>query len=251
MDTDLQNKIVKGEIDINNTELFVSSLLKALIYKLNEDIVMRNKTLEHFILNTGDDIMYLERKGYDHSKEPQEVTNENYIYNTVPRCIVNMDSINILDDQLTSPYTRGYFDLTYEDNTYGFNAEYRRMPMKLSVSLKYYLDSFTDALEVTQQIITKLLFIQNYKFSYMGQTMAATYKVPTDMTIDKNITFDGGTTDSKLRTIELELEVETNMPVYNPLTAIKNDNYISKLQGNIYTNKKEKLAEVHVSQENE
>ena len=228
MELELQNKIVKGEIDVNNQELFMSSLFKALLYNLNQQIKLREKKIPHFILNTGDDIMYLEHKGQDINKDPLGVPNEDYIYNSIPRCMVDLADIEVLEDQITSPYTRGDFELTIDDVLTGFSAEFRRMPLKFSVTLKYYMDSFTDVMSVTQYIITKLLFIRTFKFDYLGQTIQASYKVPTAFSSEKNITFDGGTIDQKLRTIELSLEVETNMPVYNERTVIENNFRIKK-----------------------
>lgn len=228
MELELQNKIVKGDIDVNNQELFMSSLFKALLYNLNQQIKLREKKIPHFMLNTGDDIMYLEHKGQDINKDPLGVPNEDYIYNSIPRCIVDLGDIEVLEEQITSPYTRGDFELTIDDVLTGFSAEFRRMPLKFSVTLKYYMDSFTDVMSVTQYIITKLLFIRTFKFDYLGQTIQASYKVPTTFSNDKNITFDGGTTDQKLRTIELSLEVETNIPVYNERTVIENNFRIKK-----------------------
>lgn len=224
MDLTTQHKIVKGEIDVNNKELFMSTLFKALIYNLNHQMLLRDKSIPHFILNTGDDIMYLENKGQDNSKEPYQVSNEDYIYNSVPRCMINLGGIEVLEDQITSPYSRGEFEISDDDILQSFSAEFRRMPLKFSVTLKYYLDSFTDVLSVTQYIITKLLFIRTFKFDYLGQMIEASYKVPTSFDNEKNITFDGGTTEQKLRTIELTLDVETNMPVYDERTAINCEN---------------------------
>ena len=228
LDLELQHKIVEDSIDVNNQELFISSMFKAFLYQLNKSIKLRNKIVPHFMLNTGDDIMYLERKGQKQSKEPLEQTNEDFIYNSVPRCIVDFDTIEVLEDQITNPYVRGNFDIEYKKNTYGFNAEFRRMPLKLSVSLKYYLDNFNDTLAISQYIITKMLFIQTFSFAYMGQTIQASYKVPTSFQGEKNVTFDGGTTEQKLRTISLTLEIETNMPVYNNRTAVCNAYFIQQ-----------------------
>ena len=85
MNSDLQNKINTEQIDINHQELFISALFKSLVYHLNSKIGLRNKKIPHFVLNTGDDIMYLEVKGQDASKEPKEISNENYIYNSIPK----------------------------------------------------------------------------------------------------------------------------------------------------------------------
>ena len=217
---------------MNNQELFMSTLFRALIYNLNHQMLLRDKNIPHFILTTGDDIMYLENKGQDNSKEPYQVSNEDYIYNSIPRCIVNLGGIEVLEDQITSPYSRGEFEISADGILQSFSAEFRRMPLKFSVTLKYYLDSFTDVLSVTQYIITKLLFIRTFKFDYLGQIIEASYKVPTSFDNEKNITFDGGTTEQKLRTIELTLEVETNMPVYDERTAIGSGNYIKTISFN-------------------
>ena len=228
LDVELQHKINRGELDINNTELFMSALFKALTYKLNNQLKLRDKNIPHFVLNTGDDIMYLEVKGQDYSIEPKEISNEDFVYNSVPRCIMNLNDIEVIEDQLTSPYTMGNFDVEYDDLVHGFHAEFRRMPIKMNVNLKYYLDNFIDTLALTQQIITKLLFIQSFTFTYLGQTICASYKVPSSYSHEKNITFVGGTTDQKLRTIELTLEVESNLPVYNERTAVENDKFFKQ-----------------------
>jgi hypothetical protein len=233
MDLELQHKIVKGEIDINNKELFMGVLFKALLNNLNSQMKLRDKTINHFIINTGDDIMWLENKGQDNSKEPYQVSNEDYVYNTIPRCIANIGSIEVLEEQVTNPYTRGNFEIDYDDILRGFSAEFRRVPIKMSVDLKYYLDSFSDVLFVTQKIISEMLFIRTFKFEYLGQTIQASYKVPTSYSHDKNITFDGGTTEQKLRTIEISLDVETNIPVFDERTAIDLDNSIKSLNVNI------------------
>lgn len=232
MDLELQHKIVKGEFDINNKELFMGVLFKALLNNLNSQMKLRDKTINHFIINTGDDIMWLENKGQDNSKEPYQVSNEDYVYNTIPRCIVNIGSIEVLEEQVTNPYTRGNFEIDYDDILRGFSAEFRRVPIKMTVDLKYYLDSFSDVLFVTQKIISEMLFIRTFKFEYLGQTIQASYKVPTAYSHDKNITFDGGTTEQKLRTIEISLDVETNIPVFDERTAIELDKRIKKLIGN-------------------
>ena len=235
MDLTTQHKIVKGEIDVNNQELFMSTLFKALLHNLNHQMMLRDKNISHFILNTGDDIMWLENKGQDNSKEPYQVSNEEYIYNSIPRCMVNLGGIEVLEDQITSPYSRGEFEISTDDILQSFSAEFRRMPLKFSVTLKYYLDSFTDVLSVTQYIITKLLFIRTFKFDYLGQIIEASYKVPTSFDNEKNITFDGGTTEQKLRTIELTLDVETNMPVYDERTTINCENRTNNFNWKSYS----------------
>jgi hypothetical protein len=156
-----------------------------------------------------------------------EVSNEDYVYNSIPRGVVTPGGVNLLIDQLTSPYTRGTLQLEYEGNLSEFTAEFRRMPLTMSVTIKYYLDSFTDSLEVLQYIITHLNFIRTYQIIYMGQSIICSYKFPDDLEEEFNAEFDGLTQDAKFKTVEVQLEVETNLPVYYPRTAIEADLTIS------------------------
>lgn len=224
---DIRKKIVCGEIDINSLENFFSKLIKGLMSDLVDSIKVRGKSVPHLILNTGDDIMYLEVKGQDMSIEPNEVSNEKFVYNYIPRGVVTPGGIDILTDQLTSPYTRGQFQFEYDGTLYTFTAEFRRMPLKVNTTIKYYLDNFTDTLELTQYIITHLNFIKNYQIIYMGQTIPCSYRFPENLEGEYNAEFDGLSQDSKYRTVEVQLEIETNIPVFYPRTAIESDLTIS------------------------
>lgn len=241
MERELRHKINNGEIDINNMSNFFSILLKGLIFNLNNKIFLHGVSVPHYIINTGDDTMYLEVKGQDHSIEPQEISNEKYVYSMIPRCVVRPAGIDVITDQLTNPYTRGSLNVEYDDKVVAFNSEYRRMPLKMSINLKYYADTFTDSLSVAQQIVSKLMFIQTFSISYLGQSIRCSYKVPESISPEKNIEFDGGTTDQKARTIELELELEANFPVYDGSTAIEDDLLISGMRGELIIAKKDRV----------
>lgn len=224
---DLRKKVIRGEIDVNAKENFFSKLIKGLMEDLTDAVKVRGKSVPHMIINTGDDIMYLERKGQDMSVEPKEVSNEKYIYNYIPRAVVTPGGVNLLSDQLTSPYTRGTLQFEEDGNLQEFTAEFRRMPLTMSVGVKYYLDSFTDALEVLQYIITHLNFIRTFQIVYLGQSILCSYKFPEDLQEEFNAEFDGLTQDSKYKTVEINLEIETNLPVYYPKTAIESETIIS------------------------
>lgn len=223
---EINKKIANGEISINNTERFFSIVIKGLLYHLQKDLVISGKQIRHIILNTGDDALYLEVKGQDHSLEPLEITNENSIYNSIPRCMVVPGGVEILTDQLTNPHTRGNFEFEYDDSLYSGNAEFRRMPVKISVSLKYYVSSYTDLLNLSQQITTKWMFIRNFNVDYMGNMVSCTYNIPPSLQGEYNMEFDEATTDNRYRTLSLDLEVETNLPVYNEKTAVMSDQMI-------------------------
>lgn len=225
--------IRKDEIDINNQDLFFSILIKGLLTKLDDRIKIRNIQIPHFIVGVGDDTMYLNHKGYNYSKEPYEVTNEDYIYNIIPRCTVNPGNITLSPDQLSSPYSIGDLQLDIDNKLYSLVGEFRRMPMKLSCDIKYYTDSYNDMLILIQQIISKLSFIQTYNITYMGQNILCSYRIPESFDEEHAIDIDGTSTDSKLKTLSLSLEIETTFPIWNNKTIVSKDNIISIEKSNI------------------
>lgn len=214
-------------IDVNTLESFFGILTKGFLFTLNKKLSLRGKPIPHYILNTGDDIMYLEVKGHDMSIEPSEVSNEDFIYSQVPRCIVTPGSITILTDQLTAKST-GTFQVEHDGHLAGIVSDFRRYPIKMTHSLKYYFDSYSDAMIMAQQMIANEAFVNTFEVSYLGQRIFCSYMLPDSEDIQKTIEFDGLTTDSKLRTIELDLEVETNYPVLYPATVMPADGYIKE-----------------------
>lgn len=230
----ITNKIRRGEIDINNQSSFFSIVIKGLMRKLYDDLKIRNIKIPHIILNTGDDLMYLELKNHDQSKEPYEITNEDYVYNIIPRCIVNPKGINLIPDQLTTPYSRGILQYEDENGINTYSAEFRRMPLTMSIELNYYVDAYADLLELIQQSISKLSFIQTYYITYMGQSILCSYKIPESFEGDFSITLDGAYSDNKSRKMSLSIEIETNFPVFNNRSIIQSDNIIKTTDFDIH-----------------
>lgn len=234
---ELIEKIRKGDIDINNQELFFSILIKGLMLKLNEDISIRGIPVPHIIVHTGSDALYLEKKGYDNSIEPLSISNEDYIYSIIPRCIVAPGGIDLLQDQLTNPYALGQLQYDDGENLYNLQAEFRRLPLKLSVELQYITDSYRDMLELIQQTLTNLAFIKTYHITYMGQAIVCSYKIPDSFSSEHITDLDGTTQDNKNQKLSLSIEVETNLPVYEKRTIMDANNYISKGISNVYGEK--------------
>lgn len=232
----LELQMRSGEIDCNNQELFFSALIKGLMSKLDDDISIRSEKIPHIILNTGDDLVYLSIKGQDHSKEPYEVTNEDYVYGVIPRCIVSPKGISFESDQTSNPYSNGEFQYQTGDGLYTFSAEFRRLPIKLSVDLMYYVSSYTELLELIQQICTKLCWINTYNIVYMGQQIICSYKIPDQFEGEFLTELDGTTQDNRNRTLSISLEVETNLPVYAGGTVIYNGHVIKNIGGKISVN---------------
>lgn len=197
-------------------------IIKGLLYNLNKDIKVRNISVPHFILHTGDDRMWLEAKGYDASIEPLDISNENSIYSIIPKCIVTPGSIDLDIAQLSAPYSQGF--LQYEckdgenDGIYTLSGEFRRMPIKLNVDLKYYTNSYSDMLELIQYIISCLSFVNTFDVMYMGQKVKCSYKIPESFSEEHTMEIDGALSDNREHSLNISIELETNMPVFNNRT---------------------------------
>lgn len=224
--TQLAEQIRRGEVDINNQSLFFGILIKGLLISLRQDIRIRGEIVPHYIPQIGDETMMLEVKGQDHSIEPIEVSNENFVYTQIPRCAVQPKGISLLADQLTSPYSNGVLQYESEDNIITLTAEFRRMPVKLSVDLEYLVGSFTDYLTLVQQVVTKMAFQRKFRVTYMGQTIECSYNIPDSFDGEHSVDFDLASTEDRRHHMTLSIEVETNMPIYNNETVIPTDKYI-------------------------
>lgn len=236
-------QIRKGVIDINNQSLFFKILISGLLRALSDTITVRQKAVPHIIMHTGDDIMYLENKGQDFSIEPGQVSNENYVYNIVPRCTLEIGAIDLLSDQLTSPYIYGACQYETEDGVWALAAEFRRMPIKISVDLKYTTDSFSDSMELIQQVISKLAFIRTFNITYLGQAIFCSYKIPENFQSEHLMELEGDTKESKNRSMTVQLEVETSFPVYDNRTIVPADAFPASMGGSIEAYKKDGISQ--------
>ena len=232
------DQIRNGVLDLNSQELFFKTLIKGFILNLNNDIQIRGTNVPHFIPHTGDELFYLSQKGYDKSKEPLDNTNEDYIYNIIPNCVVSIKDFTIISDQVTSPYASGACEFEYDNHVYNFIGEFRRVPIKVNANLVYRLSTFTDTLELIQQVLTKWCFIRNFNISYMGQVVGCTYKIPESFSSDYSIDMNGAFEDDRYKQLPIDLEIETNIPVFNNKSIMDSNVVITNCdpprEGNAY-----------------
>lgn len=242
MDKTAENEILTRirtyDIGINDRISFIASTIRALIQSLEAHVTLRGKHIHHEIMNTGDDTVWLMNKGYDYSKEPYEISNEDWIYEEQPHCHLVVGSVDTQPSELTSPYARGNFQIEQDGQLYTLSAEVRRMPLKINVQLRYELDSYNDMLELAQVIIANVAYVQTFKFIYAGQVIAGSYKTPEAIDGQHTTELDGTTSESKNRTIEISLEVETTMPVYNPRTVTGSSMILNEIN-KVYINNHE------------
>lgn len=228
----------------NRDERYFSILIKGFLGWMNRNIVLYGKYINHFIFNTGSSVLYMENNGYDFSWN--ETTGNDEMYMHLPRCVVTLGNISIPTEEMTQPYSRGYYErLTIEENksdvscqpwdrkiSYietirGYNAEIQRLPIELSVTLNYALSNMNEVLILTQELIDKLMFQRYFNINYLGQIIQCSIEFPSDIAAQLN-KIDMTSTEPNIRTIELGLKICSNYPIINTRTEIPADKVIER-----------------------
>jgi hypothetical protein len=114
---------------------------------------------------------------------------------------------------------------------YALSGEFRRMPIKISVDLKYSTDSYTDMLELIQYVISNLVFIRTFNIVYMGQKIKCSYKIPENFGEEHTMEIDGAVSENREHSLNLSIEVESNIPVFNNKTIAPANLVIADTKG--------------------
>ena len=216
----------------NRDERFFGLLIKGTLAWLNKNIVLYNKPIKHFIFNTGSSIMYVESNGYKFSWN--ETTGEDMAYMSRPRCVVELGDISVDTSELTQPNIRGVYERDNNSNIEGFNAEFRRMPIQMSMSLNYVLSNFNESIVLLEELISKLSFQRYFKIVYLGQLIECSIEFPTSHSININ-KIDMTSTDTNQKNITIQVNICSSYPAFNEISEISNRLVISKMSSGIET----------------
>jgi hypothetical protein len=207
----------------NRDERFFSIVTKGLISWLNRNILLYNKSINHFIFNTGSSIMYVESNGYEFSWA--ETTGEDTMYMQLPRCILTINGVNIPMEELSSPFARGNYERKSGNLIRGYNAEIRRMPIDMSINLHYYLGTFNEYIVLLQELIDKIVFQRYFNITYLGQIIRCSIEFATDFNPELNH-IDMSSPEPNQKNISIDIKLRTNYPLINERTAIRTDKVI-------------------------
>ena len=208
----------------NRDERFFSIIVKGLISWLNRNIVLYNQSINHFIFNTGSSYLYMESNGYEYNLS--ETTGEDTMYMKLPRCIIEIVDLGFPMEELTSPYARGNYERQSGNQLQGYNAEIRRLPIELTINMKYYLSNFNETLILLQELIDKLIFQQYFNVIYLGQIIQCSIEFPGSVNPEIN-KIDMSSPDPNQRNITLDVKICTNYPLINTRTEIPTDKVIA------------------------
>jgi hypothetical protein len=207
----------------NRDERFFSILTKGVLGWLTRNIVLYGKPIKHFIFNTGSSYMYVENNGYEFSWS--EVSGEDWIYHEMPRCVCNFGNISIPQEELSNPFVRGTYERRKGDDIQGYNAEIRRLPIELTISLHYILSNMNESLILMEEIMNKLVFQQYFNIVYLGQVIECSVEHDGSQSVELN-KIDMSSTDTNQKTIDFDLKVCTNYPIINERSETSNKDVI-------------------------
>lgn len=231
----LENKIVdkwirpwnieKFDDLANRDERFFAIIYKGLLRWLNKNVLMYNKPINHFIYHTGSSYMYIESNGYDFSIK--EITGEDTMYMELPRCLVDIGNISIDTGDLSNPFVRGTYERKDKNGQIrGYNAEIKRLPIQLAVTLRYVCGTFNESIILIEELLQKFMFTQYFNITYLGNVIQCSIEYPNDYSINMN-TLDLSSPEPTQKTIEISLNVNTNYPSIDERTEALNTQIIS------------------------
>jgi len=208
----------------NRDERFFAIVVKGLISWLNRNIILYNKSINHFIFNTGSSYLYVESNGYEYSLN--ETSGEDTMYMELPRCILELNSINIPTEELSASYSRGFYERRSGNMMNGYNAEIKRLPLELTINAKYYLSNFNETIVLLQELLDKIVFQKYFNITYLGQEIQCSIEFPTDVNPEIN-KIDMTSPEPNQRNISLDFKIVTNYPIINERTEIPTDKVIA------------------------
>ena len=213
----------------NKDERFFSILLKGVLNWLNNNIILYDKPIIHFIFNTGSSYIYVESNGYEFSWN--ETTGEDQLYMQTPRCLVELGDISVVTEELSNPHSYGSYERLNGGNIKGFQSEIRRLPLEINLSLRYVLSNFNESIILVQELIDKILFQRYFNITYLGQIIKCSIEFPNSSKIEIN-KIDMTSPEVNQKNINIDLKICTNYPQINDRVELDNSKTI---QGYQYT----------------
>lgn len=216
----------------NRDERFFSILVKGLIAWFNKNIVLYNKSINHFIFSTGSSYMYIETNGYDFTLS--ETSGEDWVYMQMPRCIIELSDIAFNTDSLTNQFARGEYERLDSDTNEmsGYNAEIMRIPIEMNFSFKYVLSNFNESIVLIQELIDKFIYQRFFSIVYLGQVIRCGIEFPTTAHPELN-KIDLSSNETNQKVVQIDIKLTSNYPAINERTEVPNNKIIEGTQHDV------------------
>ena len=140
--------------------------------------------------------------------------------------------VNLSNEDPEEIYVRGVYERIVGNEIVGMNAEMRRLPLDVTLKLRYVLSNFNESVVLLQEIIDKLVFRKYFNITYLGQTVKCSLNWPTEQSVQIN-KIDMTSSETNQKSIEFSLNLSTSYPQIDERTESRNDSIIGKFKQDV------------------
>lgn len=162
-----------------------------------------------------------ERVIYDRYFDRCEIETNNLadgFYSVLPRAVISMESVTINQEYLTNPYIRMNYTKNDDGEVKEYNAQYRNIPLTVSMNCTFLLDSTIDMFKCTEAIINKMYKNQYFYVNLDGTKIYCYFSIPEDLQHERTMNYSFN--DKKEYKITLPLEVAIDYPSIDTRTEM-------------------------------
>lgn len=134
-------------------------------------------------------------------------------YDPIPRGVLQMENSSIVTDSLRNPHIRMERNVEEKGDISSFNTYVKWIPFVITFKLDFLFDTMIDVLLIKEQMIEKFYKFIKFDSYWKGMNITSCLQFPEDTNIDKTFEFSAGE-DFKNK-MEITLEVETYMPIFD------------------------------------
>lgn len=171
------------------------------------------------VLNTGDEAFIMDqytRRKYDELKHSENRDKE-VLYQQRPRIVLDIESFDFQQEEVSSPHARGKFELNQHDGTRSYRTKVLRIPVDVGIGLQLHTDNLLHAMMNTEKLMMNLCKHNAFEFQYLGKTYNGSYRF--DWTVQDNrkirMTYDEGDRRNRILSTNITLQLQyPNFSIY-------------------------------------
>lgn len=218
----------------NYEDVFTRSMIISFLTELNKKIYYYNRLENNKVekINvpclysiTGGERFLRDEFYYDALKQGKAIGD----YEKVPRCIVNLNGLNVNSSEQTNKYNHTKITRTIKNKVKTLYLNVEWIPITLSLDCKVICSNNIELFKLTECIISKIYKNPNFfKVDYGMFNVDASFSVPTDYTHERTQEF--GLNDKKEFSTSFSAEMKTLLPAFeNGLLMCEIDEMLEKL----------------------
>lgn len=166
-------------------------------------------------------------------------------FDFIPRGIVSYTGSAIDSGRITTRYVQGTYVKEIDNKLEQFVSFLYSIPLNVSFDLELWIDTYTTALKIEQQLREVFYKNKTYYVYYKGLRVGCTAGFPEQVGIEKKIEYSFEE-NNKIK-LRFSLEVEAYQPVFDPTTEMKASNRMSGFAYRLYSGGEKSDGEIEIT----